>query len=71
MSDRWAKRQRMEWIQETLRIFGFINREHLMRKFEISMPQAAKDFSDFQKIWPDAMEYDLSQKKYVAKGYRN
>lgn len=26
---RWFVHQRMEWIAETLRIFGFIRREHL------------------------------------------
>jgi hypothetical protein len=31
----WFEQQRMDWIAETLRIFGFINREHLMRKFGI------------------------------------
>jgi len=63
----WFQQHRLEWIAETLRIFGFINREHLIRKFGLSKPQAAKDFADFRRLYPDAMEYDISAKKYVAK----
>lgn len=63
---RWFEKYRMEWIAETLRIFGFINREHLMLKFGISAPQAAKDFAAFLKLNPDAMHYDTSLKKYIA-----
>ena len=65
----WFANHRMDWIAETLRVFGYINREHLVRKFEISVPQAAIDFKNFQRRYPDAMEYDKSQKRYVrAKG---
>lgn len=67
MADRWFKNHRIEWITESLRVFGFINREHLMTKFGISMPQASMDLRDFQKIYPDAIQYDLTQKKYIVK----
>jgi len=56
----------MNWIAETLRVFGFINRDHLMRKFGISMPQASLDLTAFAKAHPKAMSYDLSAKRYVA-----
>jgi hypothetical protein len=46
---RWFEQQRMDWIAETLRIFGYINREHLCLKFGISVPQAANDFQQFQR----------------------
>ena len=29
----WAEDYRQNWIAETLRVFGFINREHFKRKF--------------------------------------
>lgn len=62
----WCERQRQEWIAEMLTIYGFINREHLMRKFEISQPQASKDLVAFQQIYrPGMMRYDLSRKCYV------
>lgn len=63
---RWFENHRMEWIAETLRVFGFINREHLMKKFGVSEVQAAKDFTAFQRLNPKAMRYDTSAKRYVA-----
>lgn len=62
----WFSDRRLEWIAETLRIFGFINRQHLVLKFDISLPQAANDFREFQKRYPDAMKYDVRRKAYVA-----
>ncbi len=59
----------MEWIAETLRVFGFIYRGHLQRKFGISRPQASKDLQRFIGAHPGEMTYDLSLKRYVAKGY--
>jgi len=61
----WCEQQRMDWIAETLRVFGFINREHLERKFGISTPQASKDLTSFQYRNPAAMRYDPSTKRYV------
>lgn len=63
---RWFEQQRQEWISETLRVFGFIQRQHLMRKFGISMPQASADLQTFQEDHPHAMAYDSSRKCYVA-----
>jgi hypothetical protein len=62
----WFKNQRMEWIGESLRVFGFINREHIERKFGISTPQASHDLRDFQRLHPGAMTYDASAKRYCA-----
>ncbi len=61
----WFLDHRLDWIAETLRVFGFINREHLQRKFGISEPQASNDLSAFRRRHPDAMTYDLSRKCYV------
>lgn len=62
----WFQRHRIAWIEETLRIFGFINREHLQRKFDISTPQASNDLTIFQRLNPDAVTYDKSAKRYVS-----
>ena len=61
---RWFEQTRQEWIAETLRVFGFIQRQHLMRKFGISMPQASADLQRFQKDNPRAMKYDTIAKRY-------
>jgi len=65
--ERWYKNYRMEWIAETLRVFGYINREHLVRKFGLSTPQASIDLRDFQKLHPNAVTYNLTAKRYAAK----
>lgn len=62
----WFSRQRQEWIAETLRVFGFINRGHLTRKFGISVPQASADLREFLRANPRAAAYDKSRKCYVA-----
>lgn len=62
----WCEQQRMDWIAESLRVFGFINREHVMRKFRISQPQASKDLNTYMRRFPHAMQYNLSAKRYEA-----
>lgn len=64
----WAEDYRQTWIAETLRVFGFIQRKHLCRKFGISLPQAANDFRRFLAVHPGAMAYDKFAKRYVAAG---
>jgi hypothetical protein len=64
----WYAQHRLDWIAECLRVYGFINRGHLMRKFGISRPQASKDLNEFQRRNPKAMAFDKSQKRYVAQG---
>jgi DeoR/GlpR family transcriptional regulator of sugar metabolism len=63
---RWFEEQRQNWIAEMLWIYGFISREHLMKKFGISTAQAAVDFRTFQDEHPGAMKYNLSTKRYEA-----
>ena len=62
----WAEDYRQNWIAETLRVFGYINRAHLCRKFGISLPQAAIDFARFMREQPGLMTYDKTAKRYVS-----
>lgn len=62
---RWFKQHRLEWIAETLRVYGYINRAHVERKFGISVAQASIDLRDFQVANPGAVIYDK-----IAKFYR-
>lgn len=62
----WFSDQRQAWIAETLHIFGFINRLHLMRKFHISNAQAALDIAAFTKSNPNAMTYDPKRRAYFG-----
>jgi hypothetical protein len=61
----WFVDYRMAWIAETLRVFGFINREHIERKFGVSTPQASIDLRDFQRRYPGVMAYDSSARRYI------
>lgn len=63
---RWFRRHRQDWIAEMLQIYGFINREHLMRKFEVSTQQASADLQQFMAERPGLMEYNKSTKRYEA-----
>lgn len=47
-----------------LHIYGFINREHLMRKFGISQPQASKDLQTYQRNSAGSMVYNVKTKRY-------
>jgi DeoR/GlpR family transcriptional regulator of sugar metabolism len=62
----WFADHRQQWIADMLRVYGFINREHLMRKFGISQPQASKDLQTFRAAHPDDMAYNLTTKRYEA-----
>ena len=57
MSD-YFKTLRLAWIQDMLRVYGFINSTHLHRKFEISIPQAKLDLRDYSQLHPTHMVYD-------------
>ena len=61
---KWFEQQRLSWIEETLQVFGYINREHLERKFGISTPQATNDLREFQRLFPHAVTYNASRKRY-------
>jgi hypothetical protein len=68
MSDTWFVRQRQEWIAETVRIFGFINREHIERKFGVSTPQASIDLAAFQTNHPgNAMRLEFFAQRIAAR----
>lgn len=62
----WFAAKRQRWIADMLAVYGFINRDHLIRKFGISRPQASLDLHHFQREYPHAMRYDMTRKCYVA-----
>ena len=68
MTGRWFLEYRLAWIKERIEIFGQINREHIMRKFQMSSPQASADLSEAQSRWPSLMTYNRSTKRYERNG---
>lgn len=63
---KYSPKERQEWIAEMLRVYGFINRGHLMRMFGVSNAAAANDIRDFQKSRPQAMAYNPKVKMFFA-----
>lgn len=61
----WFVETRLAWIKESVEIFGFINREHIQKKFGVSTPQASVDIREALSRWPNLMAYDKSLKQYV------
>lgn len=62
---RWFIEHRMAWIKESVEIFGYINREHIVKKFGVSIPQASADLAKVMERWPDLVAYNKSQKQYI------
>lgn len=62
----WFKDRRQEFIAATLRQFGQIRRQDLVREFEISVPQASNDIAAFLETKPPHVRYDVSAKMYIV-----
>lgn len=62
----WFKNRRQEFIAATLRQFGQVRRQDLMREFDISQAQAANDIATFLSADPPHVRYDVSAKAYVV-----
>lgn len=63
---RWFEQHRQDWIAEVLDVFRFINREHIVRKFGVTILTASKDLQTFQRDNPKAVTYNTSTKRYEA-----
>jgi len=63
----WFVRYRQEWIAEMFEIFGSLRREHITKKFGVSIQQASIDLSRYQRANPRAIQYDSSAKIYKVK----
>lgn len=65
---RWGVAQRFEFIEWRAYWDGRLNRGDLEREFDISTPQASVDLRNYQEAAPGNIEYDSSEKAYVATG---
>ncbi len=61
---RWFEDYRIEWIKETIEIYGFMNREHLIKKFGITSATAASDFANVMLRYPNLLRYNGRTKRY-------
>lgn len=65
----WYGEQRQAWIKEMLRIYGFINRSHIVEKFGCSAQLAGNDLTAFQEVNADWVRYDNRRKAYINLSY--
>lgn len=58
--------QRMEFIEWRLFWEGHVNRSDLEERFDISTPQASVDLRNYREAASDNIEYNATEKRYVA-----
>lgn len=63
---RWGQERRLEFIDTRLTWEGRLNRSDLTDFFGISVPQSSLDLARYLELAPGNMEYDGSQRVYVA-----
>lgn len=63
---RWGQERRIEFIDFRLQWDGRVNRSDLIEFFRISVPQASLDFARYMELAPQNIEYDRSEKAYLA-----
>ena len=62
----WAARQRLRFIETCAWWKGIVNRNDLVEIFAISMAQASSDMQVYLDQNPNALTYNLRQKRYEA-----
>lgn len=62
----WFSETRIEWAREMIAVYGFVNREHIQRKFGVSVPAASSDLKEVRRRYPDEVKYNTSSKRYEA-----
>ncbi|WP_300009765.1 hypothetical protein [uncultured Roseobacter sp.] len=67
----WYGEQRHKWIKEMLRIYGFINRSHIVEKFGCSAQLAGNDLTAFQEANATWVEYNPRRRAYVNLTHTN
>lgn len=63
---RWGVARRFEFIEWRAYWVGRVNRKDLEDEFQISTPQASVDLRNYQEVAPKNIEYDATEKAYVA-----
>jgi hypothetical protein len=63
---RWGVDQRIEFIEFRLFWNGTLNRADIIDRFGVSAAQASTDLALYKELAPDNLEYDPSQKCFIA-----
>jgi len=65
---RWGVDQRLEFIESRLFWDGALNRADITERFGVSAAQASADLGLYKELAPNNLNYDASQKRFVASG---
>jgi len=65
-SGSWGPERRLEFVDFRLQWDGRLNRADLIEHFGISVPQASADIAKYTELAPKNLEYDRSERVYVA-----
>jgi hypothetical protein len=63
---RWGTEQRLEFIEFRLFWDGILNRADIIDRFGVSAAQASADLAQYKGLASNNLEYDASQKHFVA-----
>lgn len=63
---RWGPEQRLEFIEFRLFWEGSINRNDLIERFGVSVPQSSNDLTTYRDRAPSNLRYDAKEKRYLA-----
>jgi hypothetical protein len=63
---RWGTDQRLEFIEFRLFWDGILNRSDIVERFGVSTVQASADLALYKELASNNLEYDPSQKRFVA-----
>lgn len=63
---RWGPEQRLEFIEFRLFWDGSINRNDLIERFGVSVPQSSNDLTSYRDRAPNNLRYDAKEKRYLA-----
>lgn len=63
---RWGTDQRLEFIEFRLYWEGTLNRADITDRFGVSTAQASADLALYKELAPDNLDYDSSQKHFLA-----
>ena len=61
-----SKKERLFYIEYLALFTGQVSRKDLVNRFGISDAAATKDISNYVKLAPEFLNYDLRKKKYIA-----
>lgn len=62
---RYAKEQRLRFIDFLVDQYGYINRSALVDFFDIGLAMATRDFAKYRAMAPGNLVYDTKKKTYL------